>query len=86
MLGTKLAGPEITRKVVHSLQLMRVGGGLLGDHGMERLAEGLSHENADKLRKYLSMDFSSPLLSSSPHAPAPIHDVLMRGPTSSPSS
>jgi hypothetical protein len=84
-LGTELAGPEITRKVVHTLQLMRVGGGLLGDHGMDRLAEGLSAEMAEKLRKYLTMDFSSPLLSSSPHAPAPIHDVLMRGPSTSPS-
>ena len=62
---------------------MRVGGGLMGDHGMDRLAEGLGAESAEKLRKFISMDFSSPLLSSSPQAPAPIHDVLMR---SSPSS
>ena len=80
-----MIGPELTRKVVHALQLLRVGG-LMGDHGLERFADSLNTADAQKLRHYMSMDFSSPLLSSSPHAPAPIHDVLMRGSSASPSS
>jgi hypothetical protein len=78
VLGTDLVGAEATREVVHTLQLMRVGEGLLGKGGMEQLCGKLQPEVAAKLRGFLSMDFSSPLESSSPQAPAPIHDVLMR--------
>lgn len=78
VLGTDLVGPEITREVVHTLQLMRVGDSLLGKGGMEQLCTKLDPVLSGKLREYLSMDFSSPLESSSPQAPAPIHDVLMR--------
>mgnify|MGYP003385503006 CR=1 FL=1 len=79
VLGTDLVGPEVTREVVHTLQLMRVGdSSLLGKGGMEQLCAKLDPERGEKLKQYLSMDFSSPLESSSPQAPAPIHDVLMR--------
>jgi hypothetical protein len=78
VLGTDLVGPEVTREVVHTLQLMRVGESLLGKGGMEQLCAKLDSERGQKLQQYLGMDFSSPLESSSPQAPAPIHDVLMR--------
>lgn len=78
VLGTDLVGPEMTREVVHTLQLMRVGDSLLGKGGMEQFCAKLDPERSAKLKQYLSMDFSSPLESSSPQAPAPIHDVLMR--------
>jgi len=78
VLGTELVGADMTREVVHTLQLMRVGESLLGKGGMDELCSKLEPELGSKLRQYLSMDFSSPLESSSPQAPAPIHDVLMR--------
>ena len=78
VLGTNLVGSEMTREVVHTLQLMRVGDGLLGKGRMDNLCAKLDVESGNKLKEYLSMDFSSPLESSSPQAPAPIHDVLMR--------
>lgn len=78
VLGSDLIGGDITREIVHTLQLMRVCDGLLGKGGMDELCSKLDQEKSSKLRQYLSMDFSSPLESSSPQAPAPIHDVLMR--------
>jgi hypothetical protein len=78
VLNTPLVGEELTRDIVQTLQLLRVYGGFLGVNGLEELVHEMSPEFQEKFKHYMAVDYSSPSLSSSPQAPAPIHDVLMR--------
>lgn len=78
VLGTNLVGEELTREIVQTLQLLRVYGGFLGVNGLEELVHEMSPEHQQKFQHFMSLDMSSPNFSSSPQAPAPIHDVLMR--------
>jgi hypothetical protein len=81
-LDTNLVGEATTKDIVLTLQLMRVNGAVLfGAGGMEQaVSKIIGAEGQEKLIRFLNMDFSSPGMSTSPHAPVPIHDVLMRSP------
>lgn len=75
VLETDLSTPEVTTEITQTLLLLKINLNLFQNGNY---ASMLGAENATKLQKYLNMDVSAPLLSSSPQAPVPIHEVLMR--------